>query len=135
MKAKEITDQDFITLRDMIAFELRRVEDNDRRENLHYLETLIEQGQVISSRDVPGEIVTMGAWVRLLDLDSQKQFSCTLVYPEQADLEQQRLSVLAPLGTAILGRRVSDTVDWNVPEGVRHLRIEAVRHYAKPNKG
>ena len=133
MAEKEFIDQDFIRLRDMIDAELRHTEIEDQRESLHFLASVLEQGKVISSQNIPAEIVTMGVWFRLRDLDTYEEISYTLVYPQDADLAQNRLSILTPLGMAILGLRVNETVDWQTPEGMRHLKIMAVRHYAKSN--
>jgi regulator of nucleoside diphosphate kinase len=50
----------------------------------------------------------------------------TLVFPAEADYERGRLSVLAPIGMALLGYRAGETVEWKVPSGVRRLKIEQV---------
>jgi regulator of nucleoside diphosphate kinase len=50
----------------------------------------------------------------------------TLVFPEQADYEVRRISVLAPIGTAMLGQREGDEFEWVVPDGPVRLRVEKV---------
>ena len=60
------------------------------------------------------------------DLDTDEVDTYTLVYPDRADIANQRLSVLAPIGTAILGYRVGDEVSWQVPAGWRRLRVDEV---------
>jgi regulator of nucleoside diphosphate kinase len=61
--------------------------------------------------------------VLLEDADTHESATYTLVQPEHADFEAGRLSVLAPIGTAILGYREGDVVEWPVPAGVRRIRI------------
>jgi regulator of nucleoside diphosphate kinase len=68
----------------------------------------------------------MHSVVRLRDLDSDETLACALVYPSDADDTRDRISVLAPIGTAILGYRVGDVIEWPVPAGLRRLRVEEV---------
>ena len=51
---------------------------------------------------------------------------CTLMFPNEADITQSKISVLAPIGTAMLGYRVGDTFMWKVPDGIRRLEIKGV---------
>ena len=73
-------------------------------------------------------IFTMNSTVHLVDTRTGEKEAFTLVFPRDADIEQGRISVLAPVGTAILGYRAGDTFVWSVPGGERHLRIEAVTY-------
>jgi regulator of nucleoside diphosphate kinase len=50
----------------------------------------------------------------------------TLVFPEDADIDQNRISVLAPIGTAMLGYSVGDTIEWPVPEGLRRIQVKEI---------
>lgn len=68
----------------------------------------------------------MNSKVRLRDLDTEETETYTLVYPDKADASDGRISVLAPVGTAIIGYQVGDTIDWPVPAGLRRLKVEAV---------
>jgi regulator of nucleoside diphosphate kinase len=68
----------------------------------------------------------MNSRVRLRDLDSGEKMQISLVYPSAADASAKKVSVLAPIGTAILGYRTGDTIEWEVPAGVRRLKIEDV---------
>ena len=68
----------------------------------------------------------MNSTVRLRDLETGEEETYTLVYPDEADIGENKLSVLAPVGTALLGYRAGDVVEWPVPAGVRRFRIEEV---------
>lgn len=68
----------------------------------------------------------MNSTVHLVDLDTQEEMVYTLVFPDQADLALEKISVLAPIGTAMLGYGVGDTFAWQVPDGVRRLLIKDV---------
>lgn len=97
------------------------------REHLSDLEAEIERAVIVEDGARPAEVIAIGSDVRVTDLQSQLQDRYTLVLPAQADVARGRISVLAPLGTALLGARVHDVVEWQMPGGLRQLRIEDVR--------
>ena len=82
--------------------------------------------RVISSKRVKPDVVTMNSTIKLRDLDNGELHEYQLVYPQDADPENNKLSILAPVGTALLGFSVGDTVEWPVPAGLRHLKIEEI---------
>lgn len=100
--------------------------DSLHRRYLQHLEQELERAETIDAAEVPADVVTMNSTVRLTDLELGDSDVYTLVYPDTADVKQGRLSVLAPVGTAILGYRVGDTIRWPVPNGVAHLKLEEV---------
>jgi regulator of nucleoside diphosphate kinase len=90
------------------------------------LEFELERAEAVDSHEVPGDVVTMNTAVRLRDLETDETFEYKLVYPREADALQNRVSVLAPVGTAIIGCRKGDVVEWSVPAGKVRLAIEDV---------
>jgi regulator of nucleoside diphosphate kinase len=86
----------------------------------------LRRARVVPRSQIPRDVVTMNSTVRLRDLETDDEETYTLVYPEEADIEADRLSVLAPIGTALLGYRAGDVVEWPVPAGVSRFRIEEV---------
>lgn len=84
------------------------------------------RARTVPQRQIATDIVTMGSSFTVLDLDSEETDQFTLVFPGQADIANGRLSVLAPIGTAVLGYRLGDIIRWRVPAGVRKLRIVEV---------
>ncbi len=96
------------------------------RTDLKRLAEELEHGTLVDSRDVSPTVVTMNSRVLLRDLETGETSEYTLVFPKDADIESGRISVMSPLGTAILGSSVGDTIEWAVPAGTRRIRIEAV---------
>ena len=96
------------------------------REYLQQLEAELGRAHVVTSKEIPSDVVTMNSEVSVRDLDSGREMIFTLVFPSEAGLEQRKISILAPVGTAVLGYRVGNTIEWKVPGGVRRLRIEGV---------
>ena len=68
----------------------------------------------------------MNSRAELVDLESGERMEFTLVLPADANINDGKISVLAPLGTAMLGYRVGDEFEWPVPYGVRRLKVTHV---------
>lgn len=130
-----ITQSDMEQLRLLLVEErerLRRAPRNGHDDaHLRALEAELDRATLLSAGEAPGEIITMHAEAYLTDLDTGEEFCYTLVFPEEADVRRQRISVLAPIGTAMLGYRVGDVFEWPVPDGLRRLKI--IRVQAQPN--
>ena len=94
-----------------------------------YLENLrgeLERAQIVAPQEIPGDVITMNSTVALTDLDTGEEETYTLVYPENADTTQGKVSILAPIGTAMLGYRLGDVFEWEVPAGKRRLKVEKI---------
>ena len=101
--------------------------ERSRRANHQYLAGLeeeLERAETVAPADVPADVITMRSKVRLKDLDTGKEMVYVLVFPSEANYDEGKISVLAPVGTAMLGYRVGDTIEWEVPSGMRRLRVE-----------
>lgn len=96
------------------------------RPTLSRLEQELDRAEVVPEESLPSNVVAMHSTVRLVDLDTEAEHVYTVVYPHEANLERGRISVLAPVGTALLGYRTGDIVEWEVPAGRRRFRIQAV---------
>lgn len=115
-----ITETDYDKLWRLIAGRRGSLADAD---HLNELEGELERAEVLADkRAVPPDVITMGSVVRLMDVDTGEIKVYTLVFPSEARTENS-LSVLAPIGTGILGYRVGDVIEWRVPKGVRRLKV------------
>ncbi|MDY0164283.1 nucleoside diphosphate kinase regulator [Desulfobotulus sp.] len=119
----------YITEVDLERLE-RLVEATDKRgrlgEHLDRLMDELDQCRVVEPEHVPADVITMNSRVRLKDLVSGKEAEWTLVFPGKADIAQNRISILAPAGIAMIGLRVGDVVSWSTPDGEKRLRVEAI---------
>ena len=99
-----------------------------RPEPIHLLELeeALEDAQVMASGDIPGDVVTVNSTVKVTDLESRSQKVYTLVFPCDANYSASKISILAPLGAALLGYRPGDVVLTALPGGERRMRIEEV---------
>ena len=96
-------------------------------EEVAALERELTRAEVVAPQDVPPDVITMNSRAELLDLETAERMEFTLVYPADANVEEGKISVLAPLGAAMIGYRVGDEFEWSVPYGERRLRVTAVR--------
>ena len=128
MKAQKIIigEEDFQRLKNMIA-EMSGVRNSDTREHLARLEEEIDSATIMSKEKMPPDIVTMDSTVSFVEEDTGESFFYTLTWPQSADIEQNKISILAPVGMALLGYATGDIVEWDVPSGRKKFRIEAIR--------
>lgn len=101
--------------------------ERSRRANHLYLARLeeeLERAETVAPEEVPSDVITMRSRVRLRDLDTGEGMVYTLVFPTEANLDEGKISVLAPVGTAMLGYRVGSLIEWEVPSGRRRLKVE-----------
>lgn len=91
------------------------------------LEEELDRAEVVAPADVPPDVVTMNSHLRFNDADTGEEYEATLVYPADANVEERRISVLAPVGAALLGLSIGQVVQWPMPGGVeRRLRVTSV---------
>ncbi|HVY81748.1 MAG TPA: nucleoside diphosphate kinase regulator [Steroidobacteraceae bacterium] len=118
-----VTELDAAKLRGLLGVFGRARRDQD---HLVELALELERAQVVEAGALPGDVVTMHSRVQVTDLTTGERHELVLVFPGQADVRAQRVSVLAPIGTALLGYREGDEVEWPTPGGLRRLRIDKV---------
>jgi regulator of nucleoside diphosphate kinase len=120
-----VTDGDVDRLRRLVRA-LKYSLFRDQRQ-LELLDEALESAGVRRPDRVPKDVVRMNSRVRVLDFDTRRKELYTLVFPEEANISLGYVSVLAPLGIALLGRRKGDVIEAKVPGGIRRLRLEHVR--------
>jgi len=96
------------------------------RAEVKALESELNRAEIVPPDEVPSDVITMTSRAELLDLDSKERMEFTLVLPSDANIENGKISVGAPLGAAMLGHRVGDEFEWIVPYGLRRLKVVAV---------
>ncbi len=98
-----------------------------RRADWLRLQAELDRAELLPAEVVPANVVRIGSSFIVRDLNTDECDHFELVWPEQADVERGRLSVLAPLGIALLGYSTGDEISWEMPGGERRLRLESVR--------
>src|SRR5690606_21977234 len=86
----------------------------------------LERAEIMDEENFPRDVISMGSKVRIRDLKTGDKFVYTIVYPEEANFEENKISILAPIGTALLGYKKGDRIEWEVPAGKRRLLVEEI---------
>lgn len=99
-----------------------------------YLLEEVSRARLLPSDEMPSDVVRFGAWVTYQDLASGEERRVQLVYPKQADASHARISVVSPLGAALIGLSVGQTISWHVPQRVeRRLKVVDVKADSLPD--
>ena len=109
-------------LRLLLATSLR----SNGNPTLHKLREELDRAVVIDPPAFPSDVVTMDSTVEFEDIGTGEVEEYTITFPERADVDRKRISILAPIGTALIGYRVGDIVKWSTPGGIRQLKVTRV---------
>lgn len=115
-----ITVQDMNRLGRMLTKAVAAAE-ND--EHLLQLEEELDRAKLVRSQEVPPDVVTMNSKIRVRDVDTGEEKVFTLVFPDAQEGGPDKVSVLSPLGTSVLGFRVGDTTRWKADDKVVNLKV------------
>lgn len=119
-----ITEDDMARLKGLVR--QGRVAARRDQAHLAILDQELDRAEVIAAGDLSPDVVTMQSTVRVRDLDGGTSMVYTLAFPMDADIEKRRISVLAPIGTALIGYRAGDVLELATPGGTKRLHIEEV---------
>jgi regulator of nucleoside diphosphate kinase len=112
-----------------LGYLIEQVRNQGERSQMSYIDTLeekLEFAELVAPESVPPDVVTMRSKVKLKDLDTDEESVYTIVFPAEADPDEGKISILAPLATALLGYRCGDTVEFQAPTRLRRLKIQEI---------
>ncbi len=115
--------------RERLGHLIERVRDQGEKENFSYINNLeekLEFAESVAPGQIPPDVVTMRSKVGLKDLDTGERYVYSIVFPTEADTDEGKLSILAPLATALLGYKCGDKVVFQAPARLRRLKIEEI---------
>ncbi len=98
------------------------------KENAEELEAELKKAKIVSKEKFPADVVKLNSQVVIKEEKSNKTMEFTIVTPERSDIKQKRISLMSPIGTALIGYRQGSTVAWNVPAGQKIFSILEVRN-------
>lgn len=115
--------------RERLGHLIQRIRSQGETENFSYinrLEEKLEYAEAVAPEQIPPDVITMRSKVSLKDLDTDKREVYSIVFPTEADYDEGKISILAPLATALLGYKCGDTVEFQAPSRLRRLKIEEI---------
>ena len=121
-----VTSQDKQRLEDL----LMEVEASDPRKHgdLKALTEELDRAVIVDPKDVFSNVITMNSRAEMRDLETGETVAFTLVFPSEANIDEEKISVLAPIGAGMLGYRVGDEFEWKVPDGLRRMKVTNVEY-------
>jgi len=120
-----ITKNDYDKLIDLINKKWD-IDDNDKALLLE-----LKRAEIVEPNKIPEDVITMNSLVSFVDVESKDTLEYRLVFPQDADIEQNKISVLSPIGCALLGYRINNTIALKTPEGERKIKIEKILHQSE----
>lgn len=94
----------------------------------------LKNAVLVEPEKIPSDVITMNSKVRFKDVEESEDYIFSLVYPEDADTSKGKLSILAPIGIALLGYRVGDKIKWKVPAGIKTFLVEEILYQPEANR-
>ncbi len=86
----------------------------------------LDSARIVDPEAMPSDVVTMNSVVRLSFLENNKQIQFQIVYPDQANLKENKISIFSPIATALIGYKAHDEIEWIVPAGLTRIRIDEI---------
>lgn len=86
----------------------------------------LDSAKIVEPEAIPSNVVTMNSIVKLSFLNNKKQVQFQIVYPNQANLKENKISIFSPIATALIGYKVADEIEWIVPAGLTNIRIDEI---------
>jgi len=127
-----ITERTMERLQDLISI-VHPANENDL-ENLKRLEEELYQANIVEPENIPLDVVTINSKVQLREIGSGLEIIIILVFPSEADLSEHKISILAPIGSAIIGRQTGDIIKWKAPGGIKRAEIEKLLYQPEASR-
>lgn len=86
----------------------------------------LDSAKIVEPTAIPSNVVTMNSIVRLSFVNNNKHVQFQIVYPDQANVKENKISIFSPIATALIGYKVADEIEWIVPAGLTKLRIDEI---------
>jgi len=105
-----------------VAREYKSIAEKEAEELLNELES----AKIVDPEDVPSNVVPMNSIVKISFLNNDKQVQFQIVYPDEANLKTNKISIFSPIATALIGYQTGDEIEWIVPAGLTRIRIDEI---------
>ena len=98
------------------------------RQNAEDLFTELKKAKLVSKDEFPADVVRLNSTVRIKSEDKDHVMELTIVTPDKADIKERKISIMSPIGTALIGFRQGRNVKWQVPSGKKTFTILEVNN-------
>lgn len=126
--------EDAIFISEKNLLRIKHVLSFQRSKEYENLEIELDRAKIVSDNEIPEDLVTMNSKIRFLNIQENKEMIITIVYPSDANFAEGKVSVLASLGSAMIGLRVNQEINWLFPDGkTKTLKILQVLYQPEAN--
>lgn len=127
----KITNADYEKLYNVI-----QLAKNTKTSEIKELDTLgneIKRAEKVDPHKIAPDFITMNSEIEIIDLETKKTMTIKLVYPQDADIKQGKVSVLSPLGSALIGYKLGDSISFEVPKGKKVVKVSKILFQPEAN--
>ena len=86
----------------------------------------LDSAKIMEPESIPSNVVTMNSIAKITFLSNDKQVQFQIVYPDKANLKENKISIFSPIATSLIGYKVNDEIEWIVPGGLTKIRIDEI---------
>lgn len=86
----------------------------------------LDSAKIVEPVEIPADVVTMNSIVKLSFPDNNKQVQFQIVYPDKANVKENKISIFSPIATALIGYKENDEIEWVVPAGLTRIKIDKI---------
>ncbi|MCK3685108.1 GreA/GreB family elongation factor [Maribellus sp. YY47] len=127
----KVTKMDYVRLNGIIS-SIKQFNKEGSAE-ISFLETELTRAKKIDPKRIGADFVTMNSVVEVIDLDTEKSMTIRLVYPKDANFKQGNISILSPLGSALIGYQSGSIISFKVPGGIKKMKISKLIYQPEAN--
>jgi regulator of nucleoside diphosphate kinase len=88
----------------------------------------LKRGIIVDSKKIPADVITMNSQVKFTEIESNASLTYWLVFPQDADISKNKISILSPIGCGLLGYKVNDIIPVKTPTGEKMVKVEKIIH-------
>ncbi len=114
-----ISTRDYAVIMSIIA----NLPNSEKTKETRQLLVELDKAEKVDILKIPNDIIRLNSFVEIMDMDTEKRSNFELTFPKMASLELKRISILAPLGVALIGFQEGMIIDWVLPGGARKIKI------------
>ncbi|HEY8400356.1 MAG TPA: GreA/GreB family elongation factor [Cytophagaceae bacterium] len=96
--------------------------------SLKKLAVELQSAKIVEEDKLPKDVVRLNSEVRIVDVEQKKDMTLKLVLPSEANVKENKISIVAPLSTALIGYSKGDIIEWEVPSGTKRFKILEVNN-------
>lgn len=128
------TEQLIIVKKELELLKKHLLHSNLSEFNRNKLLAELKSAKIMKDEELPDDVVCLDSRIDIQEMTSKQKFTFHLVLPSEANMKQQKISVFAPIGIALLGYRTGAIVQWEMPNGLKTFEIlKVTQHVSKEN--